>query len=229
MKDWNKLTIEELAALTDKQVEFYKKLMYAQEGIVFPEKPNEVEAINIPKDLTVYYINNVGNCYSGICFTSLEEAQKVVELLRQCKTLGHIENKSDKYYEIGTPFDYYGNHYDFNITTDEVYSKEKYNKVQETLATYKKLNEQYRKDKAAYEKASTAAIEVTEEFTNKLNEAKETMQHRNKMAYKFYCDYLPLADGNKTVAMNFLKKAYTISDEDIAYINKHESDYKTKE
>ena len=39
MKDWNKLTYEELNNLSDEQIEFYKKLLYAQShkrrGILF--------------------------------------------------------------------------------------------------------------------------------------------------------------------------------------------------
>ena len=225
MKDWSKLTYEELCNLTDEQIEFYKKLIYAQNGIQFPEKPKEIDTVNIPKDKTIYCINNIGNSYNGICFGSLEDAKFIVDALKKCKTLGHIESKTSKYFELGAPKDYYGDTQDFNISTEEVYSKEKYLKVQETLNTYAKLRNQYSKDKDNYEKVYSKAIEVTQDFIDKLEEARELISHRKKLSSKYYLDYLPLADNNSEIAMNFLKKAYTVSEEDEAYINKHKEDY----
>ena len=60
MKDWNKLTYEELASLNDVQIDIYKKLLYAQNGIQFPEKPKEIDEVNIPKDVTAYKIEHLG-------------------------------------------------------------------------------------------------------------------------------------------------------------------------
>ena len=225
MKDWNKLTYEELNNLSDEQIEFYKKLLYAQNGVRFPERPKEIDTVNIPKDKTIYIVEHLGSSYSGISFGSLEEAKKVVDVLKTCKSLGHIESKTDKYFELGTPKDYYGKHIDFNIKTEEVYSKEKYLEVQETLNTYKKLREQYNKDKEEYDKIYSKAIEVTQEFIDKLEKARELISHRQRLFNKYYFDYLPLADNNSKIAMGFLKKAYTVSEEDEYYINKHKEDY----
>lgn len=225
MKDWDKLTYEELNDLSDEQIEVYKKLLYAQNGIRFPEEPKEIDTVNIPKNKTVYLIEHLGTSYSGISFGSLEEAKKVVDVLKTCKSLGHIEHKTDKYFELGTPKDYYGKPVDFNITTEEVYSKEKYLEVQQTLNTYKKLREQYIKDKEEYNEICSKAIEVTQKFIDKLEEARELICHRKNLSDRYYLDYLPLTDGNSKIAMNFLKKAYTVSEEDEAYINKHKEDY----
>lgn len=225
IKDWSKLSYEELNDLSDEQIEFYKKLIYAQNGIKFPEKPKEVDEINIPKDKTVYRINNVGDSYRGICFESLEEAKTIVDALKRCKTLGHTEYKTDKYFELGTPRDYYNKPTDFNITTEEVYSKEKYLEVQETLNTYNNLRKQYDKDKKAYEEIYSKAIEVTQTFIDKLNEAREIVNHRKDVSDKYYLDYLPLANNNEEIAMNFLKKAYTVSEEDELYIKNHKEGY----
>lgn len=225
IKDWSKLSYEELNDLSDEQIEFYKKLIYAQNGIKFPEKPKEVDEINIPKDKTVYLINNVGSSYNGICFESLEEAKNVVDVLKRCKSLGHIEHKTDRYFELGTPRDYYNNTIDFNITTEEVYSKEKYLEVQETLSIYKNLKKQYDEDKKHYEEIYSKAIEVTQTFIDKLNEARKIINHRKAISDKYYLDYLPLADNNEEIAMNFLKKAYTVSEEDELYVKNHKEDY----
>lgn len=226
MKDWNKLTVEELAALTDAEVETHKKLLYAQNGIEFPEEPKEIDDTNIPCDMTVYFVQNLGSSWNGICFSSLEEAKHVADVVRECKTVGHISHKNGgNIFEPGTETEWNGNHKDFSITTEEAYSKKRFSEVQETLATYAKLREQYGKDKKDYERIYSKAIEVTEEFIERLNDARETIKKRNRLAEKYWLDYMPLADNNRDIAMNFLKKAYTVSDEDEAYVKNHEKDY----
>lgn len=218
MKKWQELTTEELANLTDEQIDKYKKLMYAEKGIQFPEKPKEIDKVNIPEDLIVYKIYGLSS-YDGPVFGSLDDAKKVLECLNSCKSLGHLESKnSEQYFDLGTRRDYYGKNEPLEINTTQVYSKEKYLEVQDTLVQYKNLREQYKKDKEHYEEIYNKAIEATEEFCEAINNAKSIMYHRENLASKYYCDYLPLADNNSEIAMNFLKKAYTVSEEDEQYI-----------
>lgn len=218
MKKWQELTTEELANLTDEQIDKYKKLMYAEEGIQFPEKPKEIDEVNIPTDLTVYKISGISS-YDGPVFGSLDEAKKVLECLNSCSSFGHIESKnSEQYFDLGTRRDYFGKNQPLEINTTQVYSKEKYLEVQDTLVQYKNLREQYKKDKEHYEEIYNKAIEATEEFCEAINNAKSIMYHRENLASKYYRDYLPLADNNSEIAMNFLKKAYTVSEEDEQYI-----------
>lgn len=226
MKDWNKLTVEELAALTDAEVETYKKLLYAQNGIEFPEEPKEIDDTYIPCDMTVYYVQNIGSSWGGICFSSLEEAKHVADVVRECKSLGHISHKDGgNIFEPGTETEWNGKRKDFSITTDEAYSKKRFSEVQETLSTYAKLREQYDKDKKAYDSLYSKAIEVTEEFMERLNNARERIKKRKRLAEKYWLDYMPLAENNSEIAMNFLKKAYIVNEEDEAYVKNHEKDY----
>ena len=78
MKDFDKLTNEEIRLLTDEQIAIYKKLKWAENGIKFPVKPNEPECVEEDKpDLTAYYISELGD---NVLFLSLEEAMLVTEL-----------------------------------------------------------------------------------------------------------------------------------------------------
>ena len=54
------------------------------------------------------------------------------------------------------------------------------------------------------------------------------MEHRRSMCYKFYNDYMQIAENNTKIAISFLKKAYTISEADEKYIkaNKPKKDGK---
>lgn len=224
MKDWNKLTYEELASLSNEKIEIYKKLLYAQNGIQFPEKPKDINEVNIPKDAIVYKIEHLNE----LLFGSLDEARAVVDAIKKCKTIHHIEyagNYSNTYVTTGYPVDYYKNAINLEINTQTYYSKEKMLECQETLDAYRKLRTKYEEDKKAYENINAKAIEVTQDFLDKLSEAREIISHRNSLTRKYYLDYLPLSDNNYEIAMNFLKKAYNVSEEDEKYINNHKKDY----
>lgn len=218
MKEWQKLTDEELASLTEEQVETYRKLIYAEKGIKFPTEPKEVVITDTPKDLTVYSISNITSDWTnGILFTSLEEARTVAEILSKCKSLGHrkIEN-SEKYFELGCPRDYAGNIMDFTVSPEKTYSKEVFEQNKQKLINQQRLIGQYNEDKREYEDNLRLANEATEEFEDKLENARKIMSHREYLYDVFYNDYMPLAD--QDTALKFLKKAYTVSDEDELYI-----------
>lgn len=226
IKDWDKLSIEELANLTDKEVDFYKKLLYANNGIALVEKPKPLDIVDIPKDTTVYCIDMLDQFF----FLDLREAEKVAEVLKNCKSIAHEEGEGDwsnrdYYIDGGTPRNYDKTNRLFTISTKLLYSKETFLKVQNTLTTYRNLRKQYDKDKDEYDKVQKQAIEITQEFIDKLNEAKEIISHRKTMTRKYYLDYLPLANNDETIAMNFLKKAYTVDDACEQYIKAHKSDY----
>ena len=224
MKDWKLLTDEELAALTEKEVEFYKKLLYAENGIKLVEKPNEPEQLKEPFDLRVYYIKGIANYYSdNIVFAKLEEAQEVADLLKRCKSLGRTESASNtgyenRYFEVGLKENVYDRESPYTVLTKDVYSKEKYLEMQSQLVAYKNMRQQYEKDKKEYEENNTKAIEVTKDFFDKLTEARNKVERRNHLTSKFYNDYLPLAENDYQIAMSFMKKAYNISEDDEAYI-----------
>lgn len=222
MKDWTKLNDEELAALTEEQVEFYKKLLYAENGVKILPQPKEPEDLIEKPDLTIYSIDGLEGIYSSnsyLKFTNYEDAKRVLDLLMNCKSLGYQTYNSscgyDKmYFQSGSK----GN---LSINTTIVYSKEKYLEMQTQMSIFQNLKKQYEKDKKEYDINQSLAIKVTEEFMEKLNDAKNKIERRQLLCTKFYNDYLPIAENNYDVAMNFLKKAYEISKDDENYINEH--------
>lgn len=221
MKDWKLLTDEELAALTDKEVEFYKKLLYAENGIKMLVKPNEPESLKEPCDMTVYYVEGVGD---KMIFASLEEAKEFVTFIKEHRSIGHLCHQSNTgynryYFELGLKDEGYSwSPNPYSIQSKEAYSKEKYLEMQCQLVAYESMKQQYDKDLAEYEKVNNRAIEVTAEFLNTLNTARNTIERRKRLTDKFYNDYMPLAENNYHVAMGFMKKAYDISDDDEMYI-----------
>src|SRR5574344_1420625 len=220
MKDWKTLTEEELDALTSKQIDMYVKLMCAEKGIPFVCKPNKVHIEPINPDKTVYQLNAI----NSIVFGDLNEAEKVAEVLRSCKSLGHTDykdNYNEKYFVTGTHKDYTGRPLTFEVSNFDVYSPETYERVQKTLAETNAATEKMLQMQEEYEKNSAARDEATEDFFKALEKAGEAMEHRRSMCYKFYNDYMQIAENNTKIAMGFLKKAYTISEADEEYIKAH--------
>ena len=217
MKDWKILTEEELDALTSEQVDMYVKLICAEKGIQLVCKPEEVHIEPINPDKTVYQLNAI----NSIVFGDLTEAEKVAEILKNCKSLGHTDykgNYNEKYFVPGTPKDYTDRPSTFEVSNFDVYSPETYDKVQKTLAENNAATEKMLQMQKEYEKNSSARDEAIEDFFKALKKAREAMGHRRSMCYKFYNDYMQIAENNTKIAMGFLKKAYTISEADEEYI-----------
>lgn len=231
MKDWTKLTEEELASLDNKQVETYKKLLYAENGIKLLEKPCEPEQLKEPCDMTIYYVKGISSSYGDNWgFASLDEAKDFIEYLKKCKSLGHTESNdkcgyNNKYFEPGLKetYGWYDKESPFTIITKEVYSKEKFLQMQSQMVAYENLKKVYDKDKKEWDANHTAAIEVTKDFYDALNEARNNIRRKKMLTNMFYNDYLPVAESNEDMAMTFLRKAYpTITDADEQYIRTHQ-------
>lgn len=214
MKDYKELTVEELANLTDEQVENYDKLICAENGIPFMDMPKKPELTNSKEDLTIYKIEGVDN----IAFTDFKEVNDVIELLNKCKSLGTTKyNYSCKYFEHG--FKYYdGESRNITLKSEVIFSeaaaKENYEKRQEN----NKLENDYKDKLAMFNSIEERRLNAVTNFYNSVYAARNIMANRKQLANIFYKEYLPLTDENKTMAMNFLKKAYTVSEEDEKFI-----------
>lgn len=220
MKNWKDLTDEELANLTDEEINKYDKLICAEDGIPFLEEP-EKPVINYNKEnLTVYTVKYSDN----MVFTDMEEAMQVMEAINKCSSIGTAKyNYGFKYYEKG-----FRNYDDTearasiqsSLMFDETTAKSNYDLKENSRS---ELNH-YEDMKNLYDTSVQKRFQATNDFYNKLNLAKVVMSDRKKLTRLYVEEYLPLAEGNETMAMNFLKKAYTVSEEDEKYINQHKND-----
>lgn len=218
MKTWKTLTTEELGSLNDEQIKMYDKLICAEEGIPFMDEPKKPELTNFKEDLTVYKIEGI----EGIAFTDVNEANTVIETLNKCKSLGSIKyNYSCKYFEQG--FKYYDSK-PRNITLqsevifNEETAKENYAKQQEN----NKLENEYKDKLSSFNVITEKRLNAVADFYSNVNIAKNIMANRTQLIHIFYEEYLPLTDGDETMAMAFLKKAYNVSEDDEKFILTHD-------
>lgn len=220
MKNYKDLTDEELANLTDDEISKYDKIICAENGIPFLEEP-EKPVINYDKaNLTVYTIRYTDN----MVFTDIEEATQVMEAINKCSSVGTAKyNYNCKYYEKG--FKNYSNEETCaSVQSDVMFDEATAKSNSDLKESHRKELNHYEDMKTLYEDSIQRRVQATNDFYNKLNAAQTAMSYRKKLAHLYVDEYLPLAEGNETMAMNFLKKAYTVSEEDEQYINQHKND-----
>lgn len=219
MKTIDEMTEQEILALTDEQVEKMKKLVLAENGVQFPEKPKHVELFDIEdEDMAVYNIPLLGD----MCFANRDEAERVLQLLSECGSLGFIENdyqaQADYFrHEKKRKYCAY-NENELSITTKRAYSIELYNKIKDFSKQNKKMQEQLEKDLQAYNKAMERNIELTSGIEDRIREVRSKYRRLDGFKRKFDEEYLPLADGDRDMAIRFMAKAYNLTDEEKEYV-----------
>lgn len=218
MKDYKELTTEELANLTEEQVKQYDKLLLCQNGIKILERPEEPDKPVFEKDCDVYSITGLST--STLAFTDVKEALETVEFLKSRKTLGKLQytNSGITVFKLGPDKDYNNNPLEIGLESSRVYSEQNASDIKAILDDYKIAKAEYDEEYRDYCEVQEQAEKATEPFLTAHLEAVDIMNKRIKYTNLFYRDYLPLAEGDKTTAMNFFKKAYTVSEEDEQYI-----------
>ena len=89
-KLFSELTEQELAALTAKDIEYYKNLMLAQKGIQIPIKPIK-KTYDVEKpDILVYEVS----IPSYIAFANIEDAKALIDCVKTLKSRGTCDYDS---------------------------------------------------------------------------------------------------------------------------------------
>lgn len=229
MKDFLKLTNEEVYNLTPADVSLYKKLALAQAGVKFPVEPKKPETEKVEPDVMVYTIDGISDKWGGLCFESIEDARDFALLLKKAKGICYQRNDgsydySTKYLQKGLPLDWHGKEPSMNISSETIFSKEKFESAKNRIKEYNKAMESYNKELEKYKKSLAEANEVTNFIDEKVEAVVEDFNRKIRLTRLFVYDYLPVAENNESIAMNFLEKAYTVSEDDKKYILDHKDD-----
>ena len=229
MKEFSKLTNEEVYNLTPSDIDLYKKLALAQEGVKFPVEPKKPETEKVEPDVMVYTIDGISEKWGGLCFESIEDARDFVVLIKKAKGICCQRNDgsydySTKYLQKGLPLDWHGKEPSLNISSETIFSKEKFENAKNRIKEYNKAMESYNKELEKYKKSLAEANEVTNFIDEKVEAVVEDFNRKNRLTRLFVYDYLPVAENNESIAMNFLEKAYNVSEDDKKYILEHKDD-----
>ena len=226
MKKISEMTEQEILALSEQDIQNMIKFRMMEEGIKVIDKPKKPELFEIePADQKVYVIPVL----DGYAFTDFAEAQKVADALREAKSFRKVDYDWNK---LGSNFKYlekkdrytYNNEGDFSISEISVYSSKLYANIVDFAAQNKAMEKQVEKDMAEYDNAYAAASDITLEIRNRISEVREKHERLERLMHSFANDYYPLSGNNEQMAMKFMSKAFTLTDDEEKYILEHYKD-----
>ncbi len=223
MKKINELTEEEILALNDEDIELMIKLVKAQEGIKLTPRPKEPDYFKIAEpDKVVYSCPLFGD---DLVFENIEELNDTVKFILKAASKGQLKYDYNK---LGSDYKYmsvelekpYGADW-HSTNSHRVYSIELYNQIVDAATQNKKLKEQYGKELKEYETIIESAKWIETEIMDKVSEVREKFWKLESLCRKFKYDYMPLSNNNESVAMAFLDKAYSLTEEQKSYVISH--------
>jgi hypothetical protein len=206
MKKINELTEQEILDLTDEQVEKMVKLYWAEEGVKMLKEPEKPKYHEVPKEDLTRYMSNVFNC----TFADFEEAKKAHDFIKELKSLKNysylLHGKVERGFTQG------------DIETIGVYSSELHANVEPLKKANAELKASYENALSEYNSEKERQDELSSRIWDRVNEVRDEYSHMENM-YDIYKEYLELA-GGESMAMAFLKKAYTVNMKTEQYIEK---------
>lgn len=220
MKKINEMTEQEILALSELDIQNMIKFRMMEEGIKILDKPKTPELFEIePADKKVYTIPIL----DGYAFTDSSEAQKVAEALQKAKSFRKVDydwNKLGSNYKYLVKKDRYTYNVpdDFGVNEIYVYSSELYANIVDFAAQNKAMVKQAEIDEKAYNDAYTAASEITLEIRDRVSCVREKAARLERLTQKFATDYYPLSDKNEKMAIKFMAKAYSLTEDEENYI-----------
>lgn len=223
MKKINELTELEVLALTTEDVELMIRLKKAEEGIKLLPRPKEPTYFDIKApDKVTYSCTLFGD---GLVFEDIEELNKVLNAIKETTSKFKLDYNWNK---LGSDFKYatkelkqpYNGEW-HTATSQQVYSVELYNEIVDLASQNKKMKEQFEKELKEFESAINDSKWIEDEVNNIVLDVKEKYWKLESFCRKFRYDYMPLASENKTIAMNFMDKAYSLTDEQKEYVLEH--------
>ncbi len=229
MKEFKKLTNEEVYNLTHEEIENYKKLALAENGIKFPVKPVAPAPHNIEPDTTIYVIDGVSDRWNGVCFKKFEDAENFAKMIKDFTGICHITRGAslditDQHLEEGLPLNWNGSKPTLDIRTEKVFSKELYETTHEAIKEYNKQLSEYNIKMKQYDELMVEVYKTCDFIGERIESVRDDFYRKNNLT-RLFIDYLPISDGNEEIAMKFFCKAYEVSEEDKAYILANKDKY----
>lgn len=212
MKNINELTTEELANLTDVEIEKYKTLICAKKGIKIVNEPIMPNNEHLKYNKQGYHISGL----DYLVFEDINDAKLVSDTILKTKSLNHIlYYKGIPIMEKGPSVNYNGTPYSFIPEVVQGYSNKDLADKEAILSkSYSDKLEKYYADQKEYKAYIDLRNDTVKDFVAKQKAAKDTYTRRENLIDTYINTYLPLAENNDKVAMNFLKQAYDVTEED---------------
>lgn len=205
MKRYEDLSRDELAALTQEELQWYIDIEIAYEGITPVPQPVPVPDFDPGIKQTV---NAFEVC--GLIVMNIKDAQTIAAI--------DVYNSDYDYYGAGSNYKYltekYGNHEIRNVV---FYKKDEVDRIKHQLKDRKEELERYSSDKREWDKYQDETRKCHERVMNAHYEA---LEYQRKLAYgkQQYERFLGLAEGDTGIANRFFYDAFKRDEELLAVI-----------
>ena len=214
MKKINELTKKEIIELTDDDLQKMVNLELAENGIPFLDKPKEPEYEPIELPEKILYSFPEFNLYS-IDESIMNEIVLIIENNRD--KLRKIDYKygHDRYdYEMRKlkTNSYDSNEIAFKVTSKTVYSEEQALKIKDIAKRNEERKKEHEELLGKWEEIQEQINEIKGKIYDTYYEVIEQQRIINTHKERF-AEYILIAGGNKKSALDFYRKAYTITDE----------------
>lgn len=214
MKLINEMAHEEILQLSAADIERMVKYICATDGIkLLPEPVEPVKPKHEP-DLTCFRLGD------WLCALR-EPLDKIAEVFNeyryQLKVSSYDYGLGSAYQKLGEPSYQLENM--VKVEPIKVYSELQYTLVQAEARIYKEAKEQFDKDLSEYRKNKKLVEDATNWLWEHFHQANKLQREIDSLKSR-WSEYLEIAGGDKEIAEKFMRKAYTISDEQWAMVQK---------
>jgi hypothetical protein len=223
MRTINEMTEQEILKLTDADIQLLIKYEYATQGIKIMDRPQEPEYFEIdPPDRRAFSIDLFNK---ELCFEDISELNKVIELLKSSKSITSCDSEyvDGKYVfisknSIKRKYGSYNAEWS-DLVNYDMYSAELYAKIKSNLEQNSRLKKQYDSLLKEYNSFVESVKEIRDGIYSKYYEVINKHNEQERLLGIFKRDYYSIAEGNYDLAMKFMDKAYTMTDEQKKYID----------
>jgi len=217
MKKIGELTEQEILKLSDADVDKMVKLEMAEQGIKILSEPKE-PTYNKEPDKAIRGYKPVGCEFYLKDATAAEKISKI------------IGDNKDKIYRS----EYYdnaytkkllkqGDYYSYGTITEDLFYKEtELRDYDEAINKNKEIKEKYNTLLKEYNSSFEHSKRIRSDIWEQVLVVREKYEHLEELTAR-YREYLEIAEGNKEIAMKFLKKAYSPSGEEELYVENNVS------
>lgn len=87
-----------------------------------------------------------------------------------------------------------------------------------------KLKKDYEVKLKEYTSSVNESKDINEEIRGEWKRVLDKYRALDDLCFKMKYDYMPLANNDETIALNFLIKAYPMDSDEIVYVQEHYSD-----
>lgn len=214
MKKFNELTVDEILALTDEQIEKIIKYRKAEEGIKLLEKPTEPEyEEEMKKDISIYSLKWLEH----LVFYNIEDAELLSKSIKNNLKNWFYKNYNWSIKSVNTLDSYDRDRFSFVVLEELHFSPEKAEQAKQIEKRNEELRNKYNKLLNEYNAYIEDIQWLIDEVWNKIFEVRRKNQEILRLK-NCYSEYLVLANWDEEIATNFLKKAEKVTEEDLILI-----------